>query len=703
MPQAVVVEPHQYSGVTSFKRSYTKQEDWAPYKDYILSLRDSKVSYKVIAQQLRSEKGFNVSEQNLKNILKTWKVSNTNITSKRQQRFIFETTRKRSRAGKRTVFRYGRGGTKVRQTVVKRIVNFDQTAFADDVVASPGGLIVETPRETGIPDPADDEAPNPALEHEGLADAPDLIFDYNTEALNEFPLPIENSDPQVPTEEPIVGPTDVDITIEPSPPEVASIVDTTAGIDDICNGVINALEHFSFEPPRRIKGPSADMPLGWEYRRNLQKWIGHEVNDAKRFLVQVDEHMKFDGDPLEVAYKKVSMDWVPWYAKPDKRQALPYELYDIISRIEIDSIDSLLLRDRVAFHGLYDYEWTKIFRLHQQFYQTQLVFLTDLVCFYEKVAHLETLERNFGRMHFFTLDALAEFGANLLILGEGEGRWVLEFALYCLEGIGMGYHQRGWGWLYHLARYYSYHNLLNECVNIYMRIYQTALMFGGPADPVAILYQIRVSEALARAGDTELARTILGTLFDQVSDILAWDTDTIVNAQFYLQINLSIGRMLRNMKEYAKAIDHLKGLVRSLAQANKRFNGMFSHELASALISIGCDYYKIEDFAQAIYFQRSGLECRLESPGSILPRTLMIDVEMISRSLERRGLVFYMVPILERTLEICKRSGEEDSDESFQLWLMYSTAKFQLSGHGDELKNLKQLLLPGWSPETSSS
>ncbi|KAK6513009.1 hypothetical protein TWF506_009171 [Arthrobotrys conoides] len=564
---------------------------------------------------------------------------------------------------------------------------------------------------------------------------------------------VDNSDKARVSDLPILSPSiDRFVLASPSP----ASPETPVSFDDIYKKVLQKLDSFHLlatNPPQELRPeagsmvpistpnlgydftPQFDLDKGnWpgpnsnEYTDDLGEWMEEEFDDALMHFETVEEMMRVTALPFSVCRDEIIADWINEYDE----DPLPYHICsaivegrpvppvsnasgnppDGISYLEQDiPLDVPFQRNDwtpIVRHSILTVEeWERIDGLHTKHYAAMLKKCKKIsksykhdpavVEFRRSGAHLQFLRHTFSEFSYFTVVALAAFASTFyhLTIDDDEAVFVLECAVKAYQTIGLAWHEKARDIYIPFAHLNQTQGNLPTALKYYQHAYAVGAFRYGPESLYCTAFIADIAKLNFQLGRIEEGDKVLKIGLKHIQNAAKKGPLYIHgNAGSYIIVLQDIATLYKKVKGDKIALVVAKWAAQEFQSFSKVINEVENlGGLAGTITGAGRVYSMVGDHGNAIKMHQWAFDINSTYYGEKDDRAVQ-SIRSMCKAMGKRGLVMYVVPILEKTWKICQETGDETELKSpaFEVWMDYSKAVLKLSGHGEELKELRKRL-----------
>ncbi|KAK6525927.1 hypothetical protein TWF281_010970 [Arthrobotrys megalospora] len=730
----------QYDGGRVQKRGYRKNETWDEHKDFILDLVQRGEKHKDILQALKDERGFTTNLNQLKSKLGIWGASSKNL-AKKQRKWIYTMHQRRKAEGKETVFYFGDTGQEVTDSQMGSIMKTGERAFADESPGSPGELELTTPPPMTSGEDEEDEAIDDAISdgEAGQADIANVTVEKSPMVITSPISPdspttsqvsIQNPEPEVPG-----GPT-----MENEPPSSATNsppTETTlpSTFENIYKKVLHSLESFHLAANSSaatadnispVEGIDSIWPASLEvHTTELAEWMETVYQDAEMFVEMVHEMVgrsaepfsncrdaviewwikEYDEDPLPYHISWAIVNGVPLKPVVNEWEDIPRKVGDtaaseVIERntwVQIeDSTETLLTKDE---WDQIDYFFTKYYRKLKKF-SDKIAKSNEngsfVVLFRPRAAHLQKLRTQFGEFNYFTISALEAFADacyQIHTVPDEDALFIYECAMRAFNKVGLTYSEAALDLYTHLGLLRRNKKNFLGALACHQTAYMIAELRWGIDSVRCIEFVSTIADFHMELGWTEEGNYVLRRGLTHIQSAVAKaeadDYDT------HYELGKALAQIASLYKENdRKDVAALIGRfsIQQYTVYRNKHTGDDQAKDGWVPKYMGEAFLLLKDYENAARMFQSAFSVFSDFYGEQDKRS-MDAIKNLCKSMTKRGLIMYTVPILERALVL--RSGRSDEDEDgvgFEIWMRYMKTVMKVTGRGTELAELRKQL-----------
>ncbi|KAF3182150.1 hypothetical protein TWF132_004781 [Orbilia oligospora] len=469
-------------------------------------------------------------------------------------------------------------------------------------------------------------------------------------------------------------------------------------------------------------------PNSNEFTEDLEEWMEEEFNDALMHCETVVEMMRATELPFSVCRDEIVADWINEY----EEDPLPYHiccaivegrpvipvvnesegLPDGISFLEQDiPLDVPFQRNSwtpiVRHFILTVEEWERIDKIHTKYYAAMLKKCTRIsksykhdpavVEFRRSGAHLQLLRHGFSEFSYFTVVALGAFASTLyhLSIDDDEAIFVIECAVKAYQAIGLAWHERARDVYIPFAHLNQTKGDLPIALKYYQHAYAVGAFRYGPESLHCTAFIADIAKLNFQLGRLEEGDAVLKIGLKHIQNAAAkGPLYAHGNAGSYIIVLQDIATLYKRVKGDKIALVVAKWAAQEFHSFSKVINDVENlGGLAGTITGAGRVHSMIGDYGSAVKMHQWAFDINSTYYGEKDDRTVQ-SIRSLCRAMNKRGLVMYVVPILEKTWRICQDTEDETElkGPAFEVWMDYSKAVLKLSGHGEELKKLKKRL-----------
>ncbi|KAK6343542.1 hypothetical protein TWF730_011132 [Orbilia blumenaviensis] len=546
---------------------------------------------------------------------------------------------------------------------------------------------------------------------------------------------------------PIISPSiDHFLTASPTPSSPGNSV----SFDDIYKKVLQKLESFHLlgtNSPTEVRetaaaaisepgSPQFDLTKGdWpgpnsnEYTDDLGEWMEEKFDDAMTHFQAVEEAIKITGQPFEICRDQVVAEWIEEY----EEDPLPFHvcsaifegqpvtpvinvseaiLYGTADQTEDGTSSAQAPLDRNAWVPtvqqaiLTPEEWARIDDLHTKHYAAMHKKCNRMrksnkdddavVAFRQSGAHLQFLRHTFTEFSYFTIAALGAFAyiCYKLIIDDEDTIFLLECSVKAYRAIGICWHEDAIEVYLPLADLMEARGDIETALKYYQNSHSVTEFRFGPESSASVSQIVDLAKLNFKLGRIEAGDLLLKYGLKNIQRAANREPLYLQHTpnQYIVALH-EISALYQRVKGdkiaavVAKwAIQEFRAYAKSQIEENI---GNFANALTAAAKS----YSIVEDYGNAAQMHQRAFDINSSYYGEKDKRAVQ-NILSMCRAMRKRGLILYTVPILEKTLRL--QQGNEDDMElqglAFEVWMNYSKAVLKVSGHGEELKELKKRL-----------
>ncbi|KAK6337000.1 hypothetical protein TWF718_009786 [Orbilia javanica] len=473
-----------------------------------------------------------------------------------------------------------------------------------------------------------------------------------------------------------------------------------------------------------------------EYSADLTEWMEVVYKDADLFVNMVHQTVEKYDLPFPVCRDTVTLQWVEDYDE----EPLPYHIsLAILNGVPLTPVIPGWEDLPVAVRGpdsrwlyststdviqctswlpikdpperiLMEEEWERIDFLFSKYYNKLKKFAdklaksepdTDFILiFRQRAAHLQKLRHSFGEFSYYTtlaLEGFAELCFQVHSIPNSESLFLYDCVAKIFKTFGLIYHEcaldfhKNLGYLrrnlhdfsgslecHVMAYYLGYHRWgfeSMECIDSIPDIARCLFKLGLPDDAD---YVIRIglkniqSVASKTPPDEYYIHYQLGKALKCIAEVckLGGRNDAAATVSRFCIHQFMIYRSKYTGTDISN-------------------NGWVPQHMGDAFLILK-DYENAARMFQYAFNEYSGYYGEVD-------RRTMEAIRKLCKSMTRRGLAIYTVPILEKTLMLKSEKGDqqEEDEVKFEIWMQYTEAVMRVSGRHSELANLRKRLTEG--------
>lgn len=352
-------------------------------------------------------------------------------------------------------------------------------------------------------------------------------------------------------------------------------------------------------------------------------------------------------------------------------------------------------------------EWERIDYLFTKYYHKLKKFSDKIarsdgeadfvVAFRQRAAHLQKLRSLFGEFNYYTIMALEGFADICFLIDtipNDDVLFIYERAKKAFETFGLTYHESALDLYRQLGVTLTEKRNYLGALEANTAAYKIANFRWGFESVECIEFIADIAVSNFQLGYPDGGYYVLRKGLTHIQSIASkasaddhWTHYLLGKALIYIaKVCKSVGR-----QDAATRIGRFS--IQQFMTYKTKYTGTDLSNSGWAPRYMGDAFLLLKDYENAAKMFQSSFEVYSDYYGQRDKRTIDA-IKDLCKSMRRRGLIMYTVPILERTLMLRSTSGhdQEEDEIGFEIWMRYMETVIQVNGRGGELMDLRKRL-----------